>query len=216
MPIIVILTFKIGPTATLPRHSTLLKALDFVDNSFAQIIAKLKAKDIYEDSLVVVASKNGQASIDPTKYAKISPDLDPAATGVTYHSLQPTTLLLPSFKIVKIPIKLWQVSIRARFDLSIQDIIYGPQLIAQGFGDPTKDPAVPDIIVRPAEGIIYTDGTAKIAEHGGINEDDRHVACFAHAQHPRPKKFTCPVSASCTYYPPGFGLGSGCFAGSQG
>jgi hypothetical protein len=112
MPIIVILTFKIRPTATLPRHSTLLKALDFVDNSFAQIIAKLKAKDIYEDSLVVVASKNGQASIDPTKYAKISPDLVPAAAGVTYHSLQPTTLLLPSFKIAQIPIKPWQVSIR--------------------------------------------------------------------------------------------------------
>jgi hypothetical protein len=83
---------------------------------------------------------------------------------------------------------------KARFDLRIQDIIYGPQLIAEGFGDPTKDPAVPDIIVRPIEGIIYTTSTAKIAEHGGLNEDDRHVACFAHAQHLRPKKFTCPVS----------------------
>jgi hypothetical protein len=81
-----------------------------------------------------------------------------------------------------------------RFDLRIQDIIYGQQLIDQGFGDPTKDPAVPDIIVRPIEGIIYTKSTAKIAEHGGINEDDRHVACFAHAQHLRKQKFTCPVS----------------------
>jgi hypothetical protein len=83
---------------------------------------------------------------------------------------------------------------KARFDLRIQDIIYGPQLIAEGFGDPTKDPAVPDIIVRLIEGIIYTTSTAKIAEHGGLNEDDRHVACFAHAQHLRPKKFTCSVS----------------------
>lgn len=34
-----------------------------------------------------------------------------------------------------------------------------------------------------------------IAKHGSIDEDDRHVACFAHAQHICSKKFTCPVSA---------------------
>lgn len=65
-----------------------------------------------------------------------------------------------------------------RAALKIRDIIYGQRLIAEGFGDPTKDPAVPDIIVEPQLGIIYTTSTAKIAEHGGISVDDRHVACF--------------------------------------
>jgi hypothetical protein len=46
-------------------------------------------------------------------------------------------------------------------------------------GDPKADPAVPDIIVRPQTGIIYTTRTAKIVGHGGLSDDDRKVACFA-------------------------------------
>jgi hypothetical protein len=32
---------------------------------------------------------------------------------------------------------------------------------------------VPDIIVQPDLGVIYTTSTAKIAEHGGLSNDDR-------------------------------------------
>ncbi len=62
---------------------------------------------------------------------------------------------------------------RDRINLGIQDIIYGERLTSLGFGDPTKDPAVPDIIVRPDLGVIYTTSNAKIAEHGGLSDDDR-------------------------------------------
>jgi len=37
---------------------------------------------------------------------------------------------------------------------------------------------VPDIIVAPTVGTIYTTSKAKIAEHGGISADDRNIACF--------------------------------------
>jgi len=47
-----------------------------------------------------------------------------------------------------------------------------------GFGDPAKDPAVPDIIIQPQLGVIYTTSKDKIAEHGGGSIDDRHIACF--------------------------------------
>ena len=67
---------------------------------------------------------------------------------------------------------------KATSELQIQDIIYGPRLTALGYGDPLKDPAVPDIIVRVDLGVIYTTSTAKIAEHGGLSDDDRKVACF--------------------------------------
>jgi hypothetical protein len=62
--------------------------------------------------------------------------------------------------------------------LRISDIIYGQRLIDLGYGDPSKDPAVPDIIVHPLLGTIYTTSKAKIAEHGGGSVDDRNVACF--------------------------------------
>ena len=67
-------------------------------------------------------------------------------------------------------------------------------MIAEGFGDPTKDPAVPDIIVAPELGVIYTTSKAKIAEHGGISVDDRHVACFASSPLLKKTKFTKKVS----------------------
>ncbi len=60
-----------------------------------------------------------------------------------------------------------------RSNLEIQDIISRERLTYLGYGDPTKDPAVPDIIVRPDLGVIYTTSSAKIAEHGGLSDDDR-------------------------------------------
>jgi len=55
--------------------------------------------------------------------------------------------------------------------------IYDAAKITATFGDATKDSRVPDIIVQPMNGVIYTKPTAtKIAEHGGMGEDDTHVA----------------------------------------
>jgi len=34
---------------------------------------------------------------------------------------------------------------------------------------------VPDIVVQPNVGVIYTGSTTKVAEHGGFAEDDTHV-----------------------------------------
>jgi hypothetical protein len=78
--------------------------------------------------------------------------------------------------------------------LKIENIISGQRLIAQGFGDPLTDPAVPDIIVAPELGIIYTTSKKKIAEHGGLSEDDRHVACFASSPGLKKTKFPHRVS----------------------
>ena len=43
------------------------------------------------------------------------------------------------------------------------------------FQDPAHDSRVPDIIGITRVGVIYTGGS-KIAEHGGFNPDDVHVA----------------------------------------
>jgi arylsulfatase A-like enzyme len=43
------------------------------------------------------------------------------------------------------------------------------------FQDPARDSRAPDIIGITRVGVIYTGGS-KIAEHGGFNPDDVHVA----------------------------------------
>jgi hypothetical protein len=78
--------------------------------------------------------------------------------------------------------------------LKISEIIYGSALISQGFGDPSKDPAVPDIIIRPEPGTCYYTGKSKTAEHGGLSDDDRHVACFVSNPSLKKEVFTCGVS----------------------
>ncbi|KAI9768288.1 MAG: hypothetical protein M1839_004152 [Geoglossum umbratile] len=103
-----------------PFTDPLLKAYDFVDASLGQVVDALKAKKIYDDTLIIIADKT---------------------------------------------------------DLKIKNVISDGALVSR-FGNPITDPAVPDIIVAPVPGIIYTTSTSKIAEHGGIGEEDRHVACF--------------------------------------
>ena len=70
---------------------------------------------------------------------------------------------------------------RSRHNLMIDNIIPGNRPTYLRYSDPKTDPTVPDIIVRPQAGIIYTTNTAKIAEHGGLTDYDRKVACFASA-----------------------------------
>jgi hypothetical protein len=57
-------------------------------------------------------------------------------------------------------------------------IFYGPSLHTM-FGvpgvPPSGDPRVPDIIVQPNVGVIYTGSAKKQAEHGGFAHDDTNV-----------------------------------------
>jgi hypothetical protein len=78
--------------------------------------------------------------------------------------------------------------------LQINETISGAALIAQGFGDPTKDPAVSGIIIRPNLGTCYFTGTSKTAEHGGLNDDDRKMACIVSNPSLKKTKITQQVS----------------------
>ena len=59
---------------TLTFTPNLLKALDFVDASLGQIVSKLKSKGLLDDTLIIVASKHGQASINPKLFGEVDPD----------------------------------------------------------------------------------------------------------------------------------------------
>lgn len=156
----------------------LLKALDFVDNSLGQVVSALKAKNIYKETLIIVASKHGQAPKNPALYRKIDPALIVPATGVNVSWVTTDDIALIFLEDQSTLSTAVAGLEKATSELQIQDIIYGSRLTALGYGDPLKDPAVPDIIVRVDLGVIYTTSTAKIAEHGGLSDDDRKVACF--------------------------------------
>jgi hypothetical protein len=76
-------------------------------------------------------------------------------------------------------------------------VIAAPQLY-QLFADPTHDPRVPDLIVQPDHGVIYTTSPKTIAEHGGGTDDDRNVALLVvpGGQRGRPRSILAPVTTT--------------------
>jgi arylsulfatase A-like enzyme len=63
--------------------------------------------------------------------------------------------------------------------LGIQTILGAAQL-TEFFRDPNTDSRTPDFFVVSNKGVIYTGGS-KLAEHGGVADDDRHVALLVSA-----------------------------------
>jgi len=64
------------------------------------------------------------------------------------------------------------------------------------FTSPDADPRVPDIIVQPNLGVIYTSSTKKIAEHGGFSDDDTNVALLVSGKGLRGQTLKTPVQTA--------------------
>ncbi len=157
----------------------LASELDFVDQSLGAMVSALEKAGVYNQTLIIVGAKHGQSPIDVSK-------LDAIGGG------QPATLLNTldsgeAFDISDDGSLIWlkdssqvadiakQLSIPAnQATLGIQEIFAGPAL-QEKFNSPLIDPRTPDIVLKTNTGVIFTGGS-KIAEHGGLNEDDLHVA----------------------------------------
>ncbi|MCJ1478751.1 hypothetical protein MMC13_007435 [Lambiella insularis] len=156
----------------------ILEVMDFVDSSLGKIVAKLKSKSLLAATLIVIASKHGQAPIKRSLWNAVDPSGLTNATGVPTAFVVTDDIGLIFLNHTADTIKAVQNLKANASALHIQELIYGKDLTAQGFGDPSTDPAVPDIIVRPSLGTCYTTSVSKWAEHGGLSDDDRHVACM--------------------------------------
>ncbi|KAF7512799.1 hypothetical protein GJ744_000366 [Endocarpon pusillum] len=160
-----------------PFSPALLKALDFVDNCLGALVKKLKEKKIYEETLIIVASKHGQAPIDPRLYKKVDPKIITNLTQVPIVSQTSddiALLFLNKSSDTETAVRNLKAGAQKA---EIASVIYGDELKAN-YGDPVRDPSVPDIIVLPNLGVIYTNSKTKVAEHGGFSSEDRNVAFF--------------------------------------
>jgi Type I phosphodiesterase / nucleotide pyrophosphatase len=154
----------------------LTSELDFVDQSLGQFVEELEKQGLLDSTLIIVGAKHGQSPIDISKRTGIGGGQPAATIGaadafdisddgsliwLTDPSLTPSvvaTLSDPSNQQA----------------LGIQEI-FALQSLRNKFNDPRKDPRTPDIVLKVNTGVIFTGGS-KIAEHGGLNEDDVHVA----------------------------------------
>jgi arylsulfatase A-like enzyme len=183
--------YQAGSLAFTPE---LFTALTFVDDSLGSIVAELEKKCILDDTLIFVCSKHGQAPINPKLYRKISQHLIEPSSGVKMAQVTADNIGLLWLDNQKDLTNAVAGLAKNKSLLAISDIIYGDRLIREGFGNPKTDSAVPDIIIVPELGVIYTTSTSKIAEHGGFSNDDRNVACFASNPVLKKQVFTQEVS----------------------
>jgi hypothetical protein len=153
-------------------------ALDYVDGALGRFAGALYANGLAQRTLFVVSAKHGQSSIDPGARAivdkKLLASIANGAAPVAQLTADDVALLWLADS-TKAPAVAAALAAH-RADAAI-DQIYAGASLALRYGDPARDSRVPDLIVQPRAGVIYTKPSAtKVAEHGGFAEDDTHVA----------------------------------------
>jgi Type I phosphodiesterase / nucleotide pyrophosphatase len=155
----------------------LANTIAFVDSSIGMMMNTLQNRGLAERTLVIVSAKHGQSPVDRTKRVALN---DAAVIAAPIGSNF-------AFDIADDGALIWlkdnsgnktaeAVNALKNFpgDTGIASFLFGDAL-ADMFQDPSKDSRAPDIIGITRVGVIYTGGS-KIAEHGGFNPDDVHVA----------------------------------------
>jgi hypothetical protein len=154
----------------------LASELEFVDASLGLMVAELKKQGIYNSTLIIVGAKHGQSPIDVQKLSPIGGGQPGSLLGSNEAfdiSDDGSLIWLKSPSLTDSVVSLLSEP-ASQTTLGIQEIFAGPSL-REKFNSPLVDPRTPDIILKTNTGVIFTGGS-KIAEHGGLNEDDIHVA----------------------------------------
>src|SRR5215471_3463014 len=150
--------------------------LDFVDQSLGKMVSELKKLGLFDSTLIIIGAKHGQSPIDRQKRVGIGGGQPatligaPEAFGISDDGS--LIWLNDSSDTASVVATLSQPA--SQTTLGIQEIFAGPSL-ENKFNSPLSDERTPDIILKTNTGVIFTGGS-KIAEHGGLNEDDLHVA----------------------------------------
>ncbi|KAG0050583.1 hypothetical protein BGZ83_004641 [Gryganskiella cystojenkinii] len=149
--------------------------LQHTDASLGRIVAGLKAAKIENETVIIVSAKHGQSPIDGKQLKRVDPKILPGVLGVDLvHTITDDAgmfwLKNPSdtFKAAS--------NVYANADkVHLTTLWAGAGVRLAGMGDPATDPRVPDIIFQSEPGTLFS-MAKKVAEHGGFNEDDVHVA----------------------------------------
>ncbi len=169
--------------------ASLLGEIKWIDGAVYAIVQAMKAQGIYNSTLFIITAKHGQSPVDPSALLRIPGD---------NASLQPPSQVVspsgfgPGFPVVQADeddiSMLWLAdqsqttadvatlaANRALWNGGNGGEIFAGNNLKLSFPDPATDSRVPDIIIAPSVGVVYTGGTGKVAEHGGFAYDDRNV-----------------------------------------
>ncbi len=166
--------------------ASLFDEIQYVDGAVGQFVAELRKQGLLDSTLIIVSAKHGQSPIDPNRVLRIpadAPSDEPPSQVLSPGGVGPG---LPVAQADEDDVSLIWLTDQSQTANSVAtlaaneslfgegEIFAGPSLMLQ-FSNPLTDSRTPDIIVAPNVGVVYTGGTAKVAEHGGFAYDDRNV-----------------------------------------
>jgi hypothetical protein len=195
--------------------AVLAYGLQKTDDALAAVIQALKDQHLYESTLIIVTAKHGQSPINPKKvnkpghFADLVAALPDAATNpaaITIANAAACTtgpcgfvvdddvalIWLPDQKQSRSVANYLNANAAALF---IDEVMAGDELLLK-FNSPRGDSRVPDIIVQPQYGTIYTGSTKKNAEHGGFSFGDTNVGLIVSNPALRARVVKTPVASS--------------------
>ena len=167
---------KIGgyqdPIAT--PSANLANTIAFADRSIGQMVDGLRDRGLLEKTVIIVSAKHGQSPIDRVKRVALDDGAviaAPIGANFAFDISDDGSLIWLKDNSGN---KTAQAVAALNGFAGIMEWLSGP-LLSLTYQDPAHDSRTPDIIGIARVGVIYTGGS-KIAEHGGFNEDDTHVA----------------------------------------
>jgi hypothetical protein len=193
------------PGTTIPGP-LLQSALDYVNNQLESMVDAIQKQGLSHSTAIIITAKHGQSPQDPNLIRRIDDGPIIKAINTAWAASHPTNLTLI---VAGTDDDLWQSylsdtsqaaadfvksylmsndALAYKVDGSTVMVhqsglkqIYAGQAAADFFGVPVSDPRHPDVFGRVQEGVIYTGGSSKLAEHGGNNPADRSVPILVYA-----------------------------------
>jgi hypothetical protein len=165
----------------------LMGQIAFVDKSIGAMVEELKDKHLFDSTAIIITAKHGQSPIDPKRLLRIPHDdpskeapsdalgglaADGSAGPIVAQALEDdvSMLWLDKHDAASVASALSTLQTNAaKIGADAGKFWSGAQL---GLLFNLDDSRVPDIIVTPNVGVVYTGGGKKLAEHGGWAEDD--------------------------------------------
>ena len=154
--------------------------LAYVDDALGRMITALRQQGLLDSTLVIVSAKHGQSPIDRSLREAVQDAPYTQTPGYGFHIADDVALvwLAPQTRDANLAAASAYLQSKAG-PLRIESL-GGPDILRLYYQDPATDSRTPDFIASPQQGVIYTSG-AKLAEHGGLSNDDRNVALLVSA-----------------------------------
>jgi hypothetical protein len=182
------------------------RSFEYINAQLEAMAAELRAQGLSGSTAIIVSAKHGQAPVDPNQLTRVPDGPIIAAVDAGWASTHPGAAPLVAQSTDDTGI-LWWLSDRSpaaleyatHYLLSNSAIgntingsprtvtasgltkVYAGPAAAAFFHVALDEPRHPDLVGIAQQGVLYTGGMAKIADHGGASLDDRNVPLVVYA-----------------------------------